>query len=94
MNLLNTNFTGISVDEMNLRLMALSEQVTRSFSAAEPDRGLRRGCAGGGRQREIVTAGQSQLLKLPEFRDADKAHQLMSFLDSNEKICRCRRTAR
>ena len=49
-NLLNTNFTGISVDEMNLRLMDLSEQVTpQLFFAAQPDRGLRRGCAGGGR---------------------------------------------
>jgi len=31
--------------------------------------------------------GTSQLLKLPEFRDADKAHQLMSFLsDSKENL--------
>ena len=38
-------------------------------------------------QREIVTAGASQLLKLPEFRDADKAHELMSFLaDSKEEL--------
>ena len=38
-------------------------------------------------QREIVTAGASQLLKLPEFRDADKAHELMSFLaDRKESL--------
>ena len=38
-------------------------------------------------QREIITAGANQLLKLPEFRDADKAHELMSFLsDSKEKL--------
>ena len=38
-------------------------------------------------QREIVTAGAKELLKLPEFRDADKAHQLMSFLtDSKENL--------
>ena len=38
-------------------------------------------------QREIVTAGARELLKLPEFRDADKAHQLMSFLaDSKESL--------
>ena len=37
--------------------------------------------------REIITSGASQLLKLPEFRDADKAHELMSFLtDSKESL--------
>ena len=38
-------------------------------------------------QREIITSGAKELLKLPEFRDADKAHQLMSFLtDSKESL--------
>ena len=38
-------------------------------------------------RREFITAGTNQLLKLPEFRDADKAHQLMSFLaDDKEKL--------
>ena len=32
-------------------------------------------------------AGTNQLLQLPEFRDADKAHELMSFLaDDKEKL--------
>ena len=31
-------------------------------------------------QKEVYTAGVTQVLKLPEFRDADKAHDLMSFL--------------
>ena len=36
---------------------------------------------------EVVTVGARELLKLPEFRDADKAHQLMSFLsDSKENL--------
>ena len=63
-----------------------------AVSAAEPDGDLRRGCAGG-----IRTTGSSsrraanQLLKLPEFRDADKAHELMSFLaDEQGEACRCR----
>ena len=39
-----------------------------------------------GRKR-CSPSGASQLLKLPEFRDADKAHQLMSFLsDSKENL--------
>ena len=37
--------------------------------------------------REFIMAGTNQLLKLPEFRDADKAHELMSFLaDDKEKL--------
>ena len=59
-NLLNTHFTGVSVDEMN---------------TVEAGR------------REIITTGANQLLKLPEFQDAGKAHELMSFLaDSKENL--------
>ncbi len=87
-NLLNSHFTGISPDEMNQRLMNLADQVapqlflllsqTIAYAADTLDEAS---------QREIVTAGASQLLKLPEFRDADKAHQLMSFLsDSKENL--------
>ena len=37
--------------------------------------------------REVITSGAKELLKLPEFRDADKAHELMSFLsDSKENL--------
>ncbi|MDO4315336.1 MAG: heat-inducible transcriptional repressor HrcA [Oscillospiraceae bacterium] len=87
-SLLNSHFTNISTDEMNQRLMNVAEQVppqlflllsqTISYAADALDE------AG---QREIVTAGANQLLKLPEFRDADKAHELMSFLsDSKENL--------
>ena len=87
-NLLNSNFTGISADEMNRRLMDVSEQVTPqmflllsqtiAYAADVPEE------AG---QKEVFTVGTSQLLNLPEFRDADKAHQLMSFLsDSKENL--------
>ena len=86
--LLNSHFTAVSPDEMNQRLMNVAEQVPPqlflllsqviSYAADALDE------AG---QREIVTAGARALLKLPEFRDADKAHQLMSFLaDSKEKL--------
>ena len=83
-SLLNTHFTGVSVDEMNQRLMDVADQIpppaflllSQAADALEE--------AG---RREIVTAGANQLLKLPEFRDADKAHQLMSFLaDSKENL--------
>jgi len=87
-NLLNTHFLNISVDEMNQRLMSVAEQIPPQMflllnqavtyavdTLEEADK------------REIMTAGASQLLKLPEFRDADKAHELMSFLaDSKESL--------
>ena len=87
-NLLNSHFTKISTEEMNLRLMNVAEQIppqlflllsqTISYAADSLEE------AG---QREIVTAGTKELLKLPEFRDADKAHQLMSFMtDSKENL--------
>ena len=87
-NLLNGHFTGVSPAEMNQRLMNVAEQIppqlflllsqTISYAADSLEE------AG---QREIVTAGTKELLKLPEFRDADKAHQLMSFMtDSKENL--------
>ena len=87
-SLLNTHFTGVSVEEMNQRLMNVAEQIpppaflllsqTVSYAADTLEEAGR---------REIVTAGANQLLKLPEFRDADKAHELMSFLsDSKESL--------
>ena len=86
--LLNTHFVNISPEEMNQRLMAVADQVvpqlflllsqTVSYAADALEE------AG---QREIVTAGARELLKLPEFRDGDKAHELMSFLaDSKENL--------
>ena len=87
-SLLNTHFTGVSVEEMNQRLMSVAEQIppaaflllsqTVSYAADALEEAGR---------REVITAGANQLLKLPEFRDADKAHELMSFLsDSKESL--------
>ena len=87
-NLLNGHFTGASPSEMNHRLMNVAEQIppqlflllsqTISYAADSLEEAS---------QREIVTAGTKELLKLPEFRDADKAHQLMSFMtDSKENL--------
>ena len=87
-NLLNTHFTAISPREMNLRLMNVAEQIpppvflllsqTVSYAADALEEAGR---------REIITTGANQLLKLPEFQDAGKAHELMSFLaDSKENL--------
>ena len=87
-NLLNSNFTGISADEMNRRLMDVSEQVTpQMFLLLSQTIAYAADVLEEAGQKEVFTVGTSQLLKLPEFRDADKAHQLMSFLsDSKENL--------
>ena len=87
-NLLNSNFTGISADEMNRRLMDVSEQVTpQMFLLLSQTIAYAADVLQEAGQKEVFTVGTSQLLKLPEFRDADKAHQLMSILsDSKENL--------
>ena len=85
---LNGHFTGISIEEMNQRLMDIAEQVPpQLFLLLSQTVGYAVDALEEAGQREIITAGANQLLKLPEFRDADKAHELMSFLsDSKESL--------
>ena len=85
--LLNHHFTGVAAAELGERLMALSEQTPPqqflllnavvSYAAETLEEASR---------QEVVTAGANQLLKLPEYRDVDKAHELMSFLDSKRNL--------
>ena len=87
-NLLNTHFVNIAPEEMNQRLMSVAEQVMpQLFLLLSQVIAYAADALEEAGQREIVTAGARELLKLPEFRDADKAHQLMSFLaDSKESL--------
>ncbi len=87
-NLLNGHFTGIAATEMNERLMNVADQVQpQMFLLLSQTVGYAVEQLEEAGQREIVTSGAKELLKLPEFRDADKAHQLMSFLsDSKENL--------
>ena len=84
--LLNAHFTHLSVDKMNQRLMSLSSQTPPALFmtlnlvveyAAE--------VLEGSEQQRAVTAGANNILKLPEFRDADKAHELMTFFVDNKE---------
>jgi len=85
-NLLNTNFTGISVDEMNLRLMSFSEEITpQLFLLLSQVIAYAADVLDEAGQGEVFTSGANRLLKLPEFRDADKAHELMSFLSESKE---------
>ena len=87
-NLLNTHFTGVSTEEMNLRLMNVAEQIPpHVFLLLSQIVSYAVDTLEEAGHREIITSGAKELLKLPEFRDADKAHQLMSFLtDSKESL--------
>ena len=84
--LLNTHFTGRSADEMSARLMRLSEQLSPELflvvsKAVEYAIGVLEQSA----QRNVETAGASQILKMPEYRDVDKAHDLVTFLVDNKE---------
>ena len=84
--LLNTHFTGRSADEMSARLMSLSEQLSPELflvvsKAVEYAIGVLEQSA----QRNVETAGASQILKMPEYRDVDKAHDLVTFLVDNKE---------
>ena len=85
-HLLNTHFTGIGAAEMNTHLMSLSDQVDGNWFLL-----LNRVVEYAGdlvrqsEQQEVFTNGASQLLKFPEYRDVDKAHDLMSFMVDNKE---------
>ena len=86
--LLNRHFTGISTREMNQKLMAISQGISpQLFLLLSQTVNYAVEVLEESNRREFITAGTNQLLKLPEFRDADKAHELMSFLaDDKEKL--------
>jgi len=87
-NLLNSHFSGRSPAEMSQKLMDLADQVSpQLFLLLSQAAGCAADALEEAGRREIVISGARQLLKLPEFRDADKAHELMSFLaDSKEEL--------
>ena len=87
-NLLNTHFTGISAPEMNGCLMNLSDQVKGQwFLLLNQVVEYAGELLAQAQTQQVFTGGASQILKFPEYRDADKAHELMSFIsDSKEDL--------
>lgn len=80
-NLLNTHFINCSADEMNDKLLHMTDQLSpRMFLPLSQTVAYATDVLDEAGRREVQTVGASRLLKLPEFRDADKAHQLMSYL--------------
>ncbi|MDD3346361.1 heat-inducible transcriptional repressor HrcA [Oscillibacter sp.] len=85
-NLLNSHFTGVPTAEMNKRLMSVAEEISpQLFLLLSQTIAYAVDVLEEAGQREIITAGASQLLKLPEFRNADKAHELMNFLSESKE---------
>lgn len=85
-NLLNSHFTGVSSEEMNRRLLSVSEQIPpQTFLLLSQTIAYAADALDEAGQKEVFTSGANQLLKLPEFRDADKAHDLMSYLAENKE---------
>ena len=85
-NLLNTHFAGKSRAEMSAHLMSVSEQLspelflvlskTVEYASEILDEAGR---------RDVETTGASRILKMPEYRDVDRAHELMTFLVDNKE---------
>ena len=85
-HLLNTHFTGIGPEDMNGRLMSLSEQVPGQWFLP-----LNKVVEYAGRllkeanSQEVFPSGAKEFLRFPEYRDADKAHDLMTFMVDNKE---------
>ena len=82
--LLNAQFTGVDETEMNHRLMDLSSKTPGPLFMTLSQT-IEYACSviEGGEKNKVYTTGANNILKLPEFRDADKAHELMSFMVDN-----------
>ena len=82
--LLNVQFTHLHTSQMSQRLMDLASQMAPgSFVTLNLAVNYAVEVLEGGERNRAVTAGANNILKLPEFRDADKAHELMSFMVEN-----------
>jgi len=83
----NTQFTGISAEEIGPELIDSAERACGdtmglvSVITAFTIEALRETTEG-----KAVVSGTSNLLRQPEFRDPDRAHQLMSFLADGSKL--------
>ena len=77
----NANFTGITEDQITPLLISSTERAagdTMGLTAAIA--GFAIEILGESRDARAAIAGEAKLLQLPEFRDPDKAHSLMSYL--------------
>ena len=85
-HLLNAHFTGCSREEMSEHLMSVSAQLSpEQFLAVSQTVEYASEILADAAKRDVVTTGASQILKIPEYRDVDRAHELMTFLVDNKE---------
>ena len=85
-NLLNTHFAGKSRAEMSAHLLSVGEQLAPElFLVLSKTVEYAAGVLDEAGRRDVVTTGASQILKMPEYRDVDRAHELMTFLVDNKE---------
>ena len=84
--LLNTHFTKQSREEMSAKLMGLSDQIAPElFLVLSATVGYAAEILEEAAKKDVFTTGASQILKMPEYRDLDKAHDLMTFFVDNKE---------
>ena len=85
-HLLNTHFARRTRAEMSEHLMSLSDQLSPElFLVVSKAVEYAMEVLEAGGRRDVTTSGASQILKMPEYRDVDKAHELVTFLVDNKE---------
>jgi len=85
-HLLNMHFASRSREEMSAHLLSLSEQLPPElFLVLSQTVEYAMSVLEEASRRAVVTTGASQILKMPEYRDMDRAHELMTFLVDNKE---------
>ena len=86
--LLNSHFTGRGRAEMSERLMSLGEELSPElFLVLSKAVEYAVGILDEAGRRDVETTGANRILTMPEYRDVDRAHRLMTFLaDSKENL--------
>ena len=85
--LFNGRLTHLTKEELGTALMELSAHTEpEQFLLLSEAAGYGAELLADAEKKGVVTAGTNQILKLPEYQDVNKAHELMSFLEKRENL--------
>ncbi|MEA4893959.1 MAG: heat-inducible transcriptional repressor HrcA [Oscillospiraceae bacterium] len=83
----NTNFVGIQEDKITPALISNAERACGdTMGLVSVIAAFAIDTLGKAKEGQAYVAGASHLLRLPEFRDPDKAHEVMSYLADSEHL--------
>lgn len=83
----NANFCGITEDQISPVLISSAERATGdTMGLVAAIAGFALEILSESKASKAVLTGESKLLQLPEFRDPDKAHELMNYLSDLEHL--------